>query len=248
MKEEIKVVYYVAPDHILYKERDYKHITKPTVLWGVLETEDPKYITLYKTAPIFSICGTPYSEFSETEWMPLPKDKKFHEMHYSDFLSYPDGYKERMMSISIKDKQEVIKCIQDGLLCPKIKSHYYINSELSANKKKFRFVKGKPSAFTHYGEEYNVVAKNYDTYEEAMVQAQARCDYLIERHSRFLDDYFLEDVDTICHRVKPENKELVYNIIINQPYEDGFCFRYYNGDVLYRNCGNNDYIVLAKNV
>jgi len=232
----------------------------PSVGFGLVDNVDGDRVIVdeYSLLGCF-IDGVPENKFLiDIDWHKLPVGFKKNK----DYTKYQTLIKSRLNSFDcdeftefkefskiarVSNPDDILYAIDKGWLVRRgLITDYKFDLQIECDKYKLiRKAKewtenygGKPSSYFEY-------TKNlYETYEDAMNASKGLIsNYYIQMRESFKLD--VEDSILWVLEKMPENKMQECEFILRLlPYSRGFCLRFYEGEVLFRNGGENNWTVV----
>ena len=245
------IVFYTPTINEMFYQCQGEIYGHPFVKWGVYNYLDEfgfYYIDIYRLYNHPTIDGMPIDEIvgDIDDWHNIPKchrkdaaDYAYQRLNERLKFNYHISDLGKDGTYTAEKFQELIKT---GELRTANECNICFDFELDKQRDATKYKITKKYSTKGY---WDKTSKVFQTYEEALTEAKA----LYAGHIEFIkkDDEikFQEDVDWICSKIPPEYVYLK-PYLLALPHQHGFCFRYYQGEILYKDRDEGDFTVVFK--
>lgn len=255
----MKVVYFPRSISFIKGVSEGKTLT-PSVGFGLVDSTDGDrvIVTEYSLLQYF-VDGVPEINFVEdAEWHKLPtgfkKDKdhtkyqslitsRLNDISSADFAEFKSFSK----NARINNPDDILYAANKGWLVERcLISGYKFDIKIEDNNYKLvRIGKEWTQVYGNSPSSYFEYTKNlYDKYDDAMNASKGIiANYYVQMQENFKLD--VEDSILWVLGKMPENKAQECEFALRTlPYSYGFCLRFYEGEVLFRNGGEDNWVVV----
>ena len=244
------IVFYAPKVHdMIYQFQGEVH-GHPFVKWGVLNYLDEYGLYIIDRYRLYNhptIDGKPVDEIEGDidDWHNIPK---CHRKEYVDYARQQLGervkynYHINVNDLSKDDIYNAKELIKSGELRSEKECNVRFDFEFNVerNADKYRIIRQYP-----YKGGWDSTHKVFQTYEEASSEAKALFDDYLKFIKKSDEIKFQEDVCYICNLI-PSKYESLRPYLLALPHQHGFCFRYYQGEILYKDRDEGDFTVVFK--
>lgn len=216
------------------KDEDYFAYAK----WGVVEGEsDGKcHIQPYKTRSFFLYDGKLPHEFTaDKRWTKLPKGWSYDTDLLASRRTFDEAghaaFSEWAERSGLDVPETLIEGIERGFFITDCQADVRVEAEISKNC--YRLVR-KSTPWKQTGT-FSVPSNAvFDTYEEALTQAQGRIAATLKQRDLGHSADVINDIRFVLDRVPDGYRKEAEFLLQNMAFPYGFSLRYYDGKVLFR--------------